>query len=483
MVLQQKMRNPVWGWAAPGENVTVSLGGHRETATADGSGRWQLRLPPMKAGGPYEMTVSGGNAVTVHNVAVGEVWVASGQSNMEWNLGWETTGYKEEIAAANFPMIRMMTVDKTVAGGPKPDVAGKWEVSGPETAGHFSAVGYHFAKELHRALGVPVGIIHTSWGGTPAESWTRISTLAADSALRPVLDRWDRTVAGYPEARRTYERQRREWQKAADAAKAEGKPAPPEPRAPEDPLRNPWWPGSLYNGMIAPLVPYGIKGAIWYQGESNADRAYQYRTLFPTMIRDWRRAWGQGDFPFLFVQLANFMPAKEEPGEDAWAELREAQTKTLSLPKTGMASAIDVGDAVDIHPRNKREVGRRLALNALAIAYGRDEGEYAGPLYRSRKVEGGRVRLKFDHAEGGLSAKDGAPLKGFAVAGADRKFVWANAEIDGDEVVVWSDAVPRPAAVRYGWASTPPSTLYNKDGLPASPFRTDDWPGVTVNNR
>ncbi|MBW3622891.1 MAG: sialate O-acetylesterase [Armatimonadetes bacterium] len=475
IVLQQGIKAPLWGWADPGENVAVRLNGSRVTATADPQGRWQVRLPEMKAGGPYEMTISGRNTITLYNVAIGEVWVASGQSNMEWNVAWDTTDFRKEIATSTNPGIRMFTVEKAVAGEPQPDVKGRWEVAGPESTGRFSAVAYYFAKELHRRLGVPVGILHTSWGGTPAEAWTSAPALHAHPNLRVLTERWQKQIADFEGNQPEYQRRLAEWEKAVQAAKAEGKTPP---RRPQDPRQNPWRAGGLYNAMIAPLVPYGIKGAIWYQGESNVDRAHQYRTLFPEMIRDWRRAWGQGDFPFLFVQLAAFMPRKTEPGDDAWAELREAQTMTLALPKTGMASAIDIGDELDIHPRNKREVGRRLALNALALAYGRDIS-HSGPLYNSMRVEGDKARLRFRHANGGLMAR-GGELEGFAIAGPDRMFVRADARIDGDTVVVWSDKVPNPVAVRYAWESNPPSTLYNRAGLPASPFRTDDWPGITL---
>jgi len=481
MVLQRGVRLKVWGWADPGESVAVEINGQRAVAKAAADGRWSVRLQPMEAGGPYTMTITGKNALSFRNVMVGEVWVCSGQSNMEWPVAASMNGDRE-VASADYPMIRLFTVPHKVATSPQDDAGGKWEVCSPRTVGGFSGVGYFFGREIHRRLGVPVGLINTSWGGTPAEAWTSRPALEAEDILRPILERWDRELANYPKALAAYRDALAKWEDEAARARQEGKAVPEKPKEPGDPTANPWLASGLYNGMIAPLTPFAIRGAIWYQGESNADRAYQYRTLFPTMIRDWRRAWKIGDFPFLFVQLANFMDAKPEPAEDAWAELREAQLMTLSLPKTGMAVTIDIGDAKDIHPRNKPAVGFRLALAALKVAYGKD-GVHSGPLYKSMKVEGNRIRIHFTNVGGGLEARGGGPLRGFAVAGADRKFVWANAKIDGDTVVVWSERVPKPVAVRYAWASNPECNLYNAAGLPASPFRTDDWPGVTAKNR
>jgi sialate O-acetylesterase len=332
-------------------------------------------------------------------------------------------------------------------------------------------------------LGVPVGMIHTSWGGTPSEAWTSREKLEETPEAKPILDRWENIVAKYPETLEAYNKTLEEWKKAADQAKKDGKDAPAKPRAPLSP-DHPHRPTSLYNAMIAPLVPYAIKGAIWYQGESNASRAYQYRTIFPAMIEDWREQWDQGKFPFLFVQLANFRERKEEPAESDWAELREAQVMTLDLKNTGMAVIIDIGEADNIHPKNKQDVGKRLAAWTLAKDYNRDVVP-SGPLFRSARFRNGKATIKFDYDDGGLMAK-GSELKGFAIAGPDRKFVWANAEITGrknKKVQVWSDKVPEPVAVRYGWADNPECTLYNEAGLPASPFRTDDWPGITINNK
>ena len=305
--------------------------------------------------------------------------------------------------------------------------------------------------------------------------------LESDPDFAPILKRYDDAVSRYPQARKEYEQKLAEWKQAVEKAKAEGTNPPRRPGAPFGP-GSPYEPAGLYNAMIAPLIPYGIQGAIWYQGESNAGRAYQYRKLFPDMIKNWRQDWGEGQFPFLFVQLANFMKTRPEPGDSAWAELREAQLMTLSLPNTGMAVIIDIGEADDIHPKNKQDVGKRLALWALAKTYGKDI-VYSGPIYKSMKVDDGKIILSFDHVGGGLIAKGDEQLKGFAIAGADRKFVWADAKIEGDTVVVSSENVSEPVAVRYAWADNPVCNLYNKEDLPASPFRTDDWPGVTAENK
>ena len=482
MVLQQGQTISIWGWADPGEEVTVGVNWHNMKwgVTAGRNGKWVYKMNPPKAGGPYEMTLTGKNTITIKNIMVGEVWICSGQSNMQWSVQ-ASANPEKEIAAANYPNIRLFTVKREVAQEPKSDCTGSWTLCSPETVPGFSAVGYFFTRELHQKLGVPVGMIHTSWGGTPAEAWTRRGVLKSDTDFRPILDRYDEAIKRYPQAEEEYEQKLAEWKQAAEKAKAEGTNAPRRPRAPFGP-GHPHTPAGLYNAMIAPLIPYGIQGAIWYQGESNASRAYQYRKLFPAMIKNWRKDWGQGDFPFLFVQLANFRAVQPDPNESDWAELREAQLMTLASPNTGMATIIDIGEANDIHPKNKQDVGKRLALWALAKTYGK-ELAYSGPVYKSMDVRGSQITLHFDHIGGGLVAGGGEPLKGFAIAGADRKFVWADAKIDDDTVVVSSDQVAEPVAVRYAWADNPVCNLYNKEGLPASPFRTDQWPGVTADAR
>lgn len=477
MVLQQGETIPVWGWAEQGEEVTVTLGKQTATAVTGEEGAWRVDLRRMKTGGPYELTIAGKDDTrTISDVLIGEVWVGSGQSNMGWPVKLSNNP-EQEIAAANYPEIRLFSVELKVATEPQDNCKGTWVVCTPETVPDFSAVLYFFGRELHQQLEVPLGLINTSWGGTPAEAWTSREALEADPALKHIVEQWDQKLKDYPAAKEAYDKALAEWQVAAEQAKAAGQDAPKKPGEPQGPS-HPWLAAGLYNQMITPLTPFAIKGAIWYQGESNAPRAYQYRTLFPTMINSWRKDWEQGDFPFYFVQLANFKERKAEPGESDWAELREAQTMTLSLPNTGMATIIDIGEADDIHPRNKQDVGKRLALNALAKDY-RKPVAYSGPTYRSHTIDGDTVKMRFNHTDGGFIAQ-GDKLAGFAIAGEDKKFVWAEASIHGKVIHVSSPEVPNPVAVRYAWADNPEATLYNGKGLPAVPFRTDDWPGITA---
>ena len=474
MVLQRQTAISVWGNANANEEITIELDTQRVTITADAGGTWQIHLNPLEAGGPYQLTVRGENVVTFNNVMVGEVWVCSGQSNMAW-LVRRSQNPEEEIKAADYPNIRLFTVKRNAAQRPAQDVEGAWSVCDTSSVGNFSAVAYYFGRRLHKTLNMPIGLINTSWGGTPAEAWTSLPALRVIPEYAPLGKRWAEYIAAYPEAQEEYQAKLAVWQANADSLRALGQRRPRRPwRNPNSPHR----PSMLYNGMIAPIVSYGIRGAIWYQGESNAGRAYQYRALFPAMIQNWRSSWGQGAFPFFFVQLANFRQVKENPEDSAWAELREAQLMALSLPNTGMAVAIDIGEADDIHPKNKQDVGLRLALGAEATVYGMDQ-PHSGPIYRSMAVEGDKIRLRFDHANGGLKAK-GDMLKGFAIAGQDSKFVWAEAKIDGNDVLVWSKDVQQPVAVRYAWADNPVCNLYNGADLPASPFRTDDWRGITA---
>jgi len=638
MVLQQGKKVPIWGWAEPGEQIMVSVNWHsmRWGVTANKDGKWIFKMNSPSAGGSYGMTISGKNTVTIKNILVGEVWVCSGQSNMQMAVT-QSANAQQEIAEANYPDIRLFTVERKVADQPQSNCVGSWVKCSPQTVGDFSAAAYFFGRELQKELNVPVGLIHTSWGGTPAEAWTSARVLRTLADYKGVIEEIEQMRANPEPFQKKYEQQLLEWQKKIDLSGPDGKGCtdvnyddsgweqmelpnlweqagladfdglvwfrkeidvpqlwvgkelilelgpiddmditwvngtrvggietpgrwqtarkykiastvikpgrnviavrvldtgggggicgsaeqmklklaeatiglagrwrykkgydlksmPPQPRPPLL-VNNPNAPTSLYNAMIAPLIPYGIQGAIWYQGESNASRAYQYRRLFPAMIQNWRDDWGQGNFSFLFVQLANFMAANPEPSESEWAELREAQTMTLALPNTGMAVIIDIGEANDIHPKNKQDVGKRLALWALAKTYGK-ELVYSGPIYKSMKIERraivrGDVRdyecviaLFFDHVGSGLVARGDEPLKGFALAGADRKFVWADAKIaEGNVIVVSSDKVSEPIAVRYAWANNPVCNLYNKEGLPATPFRTDDWPGLTADKK
>lgn len=473
-VLQRGMRVPVWGTANTGERVTVQFQGQKVSTTAR-NGEWKAWLKPLRAGGPFTLTISGENTVEVKNVLVGEVWIASGQSNMEWPLS-ATVGADQAVAGSADPQLHLLTIEKATSDKPVREVTAKWVESKPETTQRFSAVAYHFARTLRARLKVPVGMIHTSWGGTYAEAWTRREALQSEPGLEGI-------VPAYETAKRTYALRLMEFRNAVEAqrsaALAAGKEAPKPPNPPGDPgaAGNPNRPAVLYNAMIAPLIPYAIKGAIWYQGESNAGRAYQYQTLFPAMIRNWREDWGEPNLAFYLVQLAPFMAITPEPTESAWAELREAQRlTTLRLPHTGMAVITDVGDEKDIHPRDKKPVGERLAFSALAQTYNLPI-EGSGPTYAGMKAEGNQIVLRLNHAEG-LMAK-GGKLTGFTIAGADRKWVNANAEIRGRTVVVSSPSVPHPVAVRYGWSNYPVLNLWNGAGLPASPFRTDDFPLTT----
>ncbi len=629
MVLQQGVKVRIWGKATAGEKITVTFEKKSVNTVADAQGRWQVWLGPLKAGGPSELTIKGDNVLTVKNVLVGEVWICSGQSNMEWALV-NTVNGNEAVAQANYPEIRLFTVEHNTSTSQLDDVKGRWVVTKPEDAAGFSAVGYFFGREIHQQLKIPVGLINTSWGGTPAEAWTALEALRSSVELKPILDRYESSLNALPQTKAAYERALIEWEQknlyvdgenkgealgyanpaisTTDWSKMDlpkqfesaglqldgvvwfrkvvdvpaswagkdlvlnltaiddydvtyfngtkigstGRETPNSYIVPrkyavpgslvragrnviavrvfdrageggfgrggEMSLRlnandqialrgdwdykvelalepkNPDWgtrpepvgaanqnsPGVLYNAMLAPLMPFAIRGAIWYQGESNAGRAYQYRTLFPTMIRNWRSAWGY-DFPFYFVQLPNWRARQEAPSESDWAELREAQAMTLREANTGMAIAIDVGEGEDLHPRNKLDVGRRLASLALANVYGKAIVP-SGPLFDRFVIEGNKVRISFKYGQG-LKTRDGGPVKGFAIAGADRKFVWADARIEGDTVVVSSPAILKPAAVRYAWGDNPLVNLYNKAGLPASPFRTDDWPGVTASRR
>ena len=627
MVLQQDIAIPVWGWAVPGESVTVSIAGEKQTTTTGANGKWMVKLSPLRPGTVQQLTVAGKNTITIQDVLVGEVWVCSGQSNMEFRLN-AARNSTEEIAAANFPEIRCFTVPITPLPAPAEEVQGKWEVCAPATAAEFTAVGYFFGRELHKALEKPIGLINTSVGATPAEAWTSIEGLATDPDLKAMADQQIAKLSNYPEDCKRFDQAMKEWEskygsdtdnkgidrgwakpefddsnwkpatlpidfsklgiqtggsvwfrkdidiptestgtpltitlgygrddKAAyfngsplkarlflprfynqfvtfavppqlvhkgkntiairvyshgpdggisqfptkivspikvpsqDIAKwrysveTAGPALTPEARAtlPVAPTTLPKGTSAqLFNGMVNPLIPYAVRGAIWYQGEGN-NRGYQYRRLLPTLIQDWRHRWAEGDFPFYIVQLPNYRKATAQPGSSAWAELREAQSLTAkNVPNTGLAVTIDIGEADEIHPKNKQDVGYRLALVALHKTYGR-QLEYSGPVYESSTVEGNTIRLKFSHADG-LTAK-GGPLKQFAVAGEDRKFVWANARIDGDSVLISSPQVDKPVAARYAWADNPEGcNLYNAADLPASPFRTDDWPGVTFNN-
>lgn len=610
MVLQRDVPVNIWGWAKPGEKVTVTIGLQKVSAKADKKGDWKVQLKPNQAGGPFELTIKGKNTITLKNILYGDVWLCGGQSNMEWPL-IRSRNWATDKNFTNNPDIRLFYVPKKISLKPLQNTnEAKWEVCSQESAASFSAIGYYFGNNLEAGLNVPIGLINSNWGGTDIETWISLETMYTDKDYKAAIDK----IKGMDldELQKDAEEQQKKWQNAiskedpgivnkwylpefktsdwktmrlpqawegaglpaldgvvwfrkeitisaADAGKeviinlgpiddsdetylngvkigkTENKydlprsykvaagtlkagvnvisikvidtggggglwgmdnqvylevggnkidlagdwnykvgldlPAPKESSSPNS------FPSLLFNGMINPLLNFPIKGVIWYQGENNAGNYIKYRTLFPTMISDWRSKWGIGDFTFLFVQLANYMEPPQFPQQSTWAGLREAQTMTLSVPKTGMAVIIDIGEAKDIHPRNKDDVGRRLYLAALKVAYGKDL-VYSGPLYKSMNIEGDKVVLDFDHKGSGLVVKDKyGYLKSFAIAGADKKFVWAKAYLTADnKVVVYNEAVKNPVAVRYAWADNPDdANLYNAEGLPASPFRTDDW--------
>lgn len=482
MVLQAGKPSTIWGWAEPKEDVTVTIAGKTAKTTANQDGKWSVKLEVPASGSPLDMTVTGKNSLKVSDILVGEVWICSGQSNMEWSLKQASTA-DTDIPAANFPAIRHFKVAKNAIATPQEDVLGEWQICSPETAGNFTAVGFFFGRELHKELGTPIGLVGTNWGGTPAEAWTSWKALEANPSFKSMLERAEASAASYdPEkVKAAHEKALADWKIKAQAAKDEGKPAPRQPSAPVAPLVSPGRPANLYNGMIAPLLPLSIRGAIWYQGESNVSRAHQYRTLFPTMIQNWRTDFAQGDFPFYFVQIAPFGYARGNANADLTpcAELWDAQLNTLkTVTNTGMAVTMDIGNIQDIHPKNKADVGHRLALWALTKDYGKKNLVYSGPIYKSYTSDSSKIRLQFDHATG-LKSKDGKALTHFTIAGEDQKFLAANAQIDGDSIVVSAPEVTNPVAVRFAWREDAEPNLVNGAELPASPFRTDNFKGVT----
>ncbi|HEY1575733.1 MAG TPA: sialate O-acetylesterase [Terracidiphilus sp.] len=471
MVIQRDLPVHVWGMAPPGQGVTVSFRGESSAVTTDPIGHWNAYLKPGSAGGPFTLTVTpaaapgssqAGQPITLEDVMVGDVWVASGQSNMEFPLSRASTAEQDLSKTAN-PQIRLLMIRKRAADYAMPDAdTDGWTASNPDTAQEFSAVAWYFAREIAAREHVTVGVIDATWGGTVGESWVRLAALGADASLSSIfLSRGKMTDKGADAAAEEKDEHRQR-----DEAKAAGKP---EPQFPWHPPLNSWGPGLLWNGMIAPLTPLPIRGAIWYQGESNSAlaRVHSYDRVMRTLIEDWRRQWGIGDFPFLYVQISNF---KSSPLED-WAELREQQAHTLQVRNTAMAVTIDIGNPDDVHPTDKLDVGLRLARAARVLTYG-ELIEYSGPMFRQATTEGGAIRAWFDHA-GGLNAK-GAALAGFEVAGRDGKYAPAAATINGSTVLASSPDVPLPVSVRYGWANSPQCNLFNGEGLPASPFNSEE---------
>lgn len=625
MVLQRNQPLPIWGWANPGEAVNITFNGQRLSTKTDANGQWRATLSPLSAGGPFSMTVSGSNTIVIQDILIGDVWLGSGQSNMEWRLRQNINNAEQEIKTANFPQIRLFDVKDSVAILPRTEVKSTgWQLCTPETVADFSAVAYFFGRQLHQRYNVPIGLITSDWGGTPIEAWMSLPSLKTFPELGPKVAALEDNPSGDPARLKiAFGKHLADWQATytsadkgyqsgvpvwasetlnttdwptmnlptiwekpdllpgfdgvvwfrkqldIDAADA-GKPillqlgriddldstwfngekiggsspwnslrsytvpgrlvkagrntiairvldtgsdggirgAPEELAAiignKTTPLTDSWRYqvgistsdappapglifsqnsfGSLFNAMIAPLIPYGIKGVIWYQGEANVAKAHQYGQLFPGMIRDWRNRWGY-EFPFLFAQLSAFMHDKDEPADYPWAELREAQAMTTTLAKTGMAVTIDIGDPNNIHPGNKQDVGKRLALVAQRLAYDEPVRD-KGPTYQSMTVQGNQVRLTFSHADDGLIIRDKyGYVRGFAVAGADRRFRWAAGRREGNEIVLTTDGVDKPVAVRYNWGNSPDGNVFNRDGLPAVPFRTDNWPGLTFGKK
>lgn len=555
MVLQRSVQIPIWGWASPGEKITVIFNKSEYAATCGSDGKWQLKMRAKKAGGPYSMIVKGENKIQINDILIGDVWICSGQSNMGVRMGDIQTSYPQDLKDADYPFIRQFNVAKEVAFTPLQDIAtGAWTSATPNTILGFTAVGYYFARELYNKYKVPIGLINTNWGGTWGEAWlSRDALIELPAAydrkrdldgrlwLRKEIDisggyaqngvridfsytknmdsiffngkllgkidtaygnaefivppsfikerdnvlavrvvnvhniDWTETgvVYGKEIVRISHKEniipQSGDWFYQASLFSQQQDPFP---YARVSFIQNE--PAILYNGMIAPFVPQAIKGVLWYQGESNVGNSRGYRKLLPALIQGWRKQWGLGDFPFLYVQLANFYDPVLEPGESAWAELRESQSGALSLPNTGMAVTHDIGDAKDIHPHNKKDVGKRLAIAAQKVAY-REKGiVYSGPVYQSMKIKRNKIILRFNHLGSGLTVKGGGDLNHFSIAGVDKRFVWAKAKIAGNKVIVWSDQIASPMAVRYAWADNPEgANLYNAEGLPASSFRTD----------
>jgi len=482
MVIQQGRPIVLWGWAGPRETISVRFKGQTVSAPAGEDGSWRVTLESVAAdANPASLTISGSRstAVTLVDILVGEVWLCSGQSNMEWSMNRIHTPIPEINRAAH-PGIRLFQVPRSAIAVAQADVDAAWEVCSPDTVRDFSAVGYYFGLELHQKLGVPVGLIDSTWGGTRIEPWTPPSGFRAVSGLGGLLEDIEKKQQEYREVLVKAMPEWQSWMQEAESALDRGTPPPEAPERPQHPLSQPQQPTALYNGMIHPLVPFAIQGAIWYQGEANRDDGLKYRAKMEALIRGWRNVWDRQDFSFIYVQLApyNYAFNWQESGGDVPDFLRlpliwEAQRETLSLPHTGMAVVTDITNLYDIHPRNKQEVGRRLSLWALAKTYGQEGLVYSGPLFRSMEKAGGRIRLRFDHVGSGLISLNGQPLNWFEIAGPDHRYTKARAEISGDSILVWSPRVKAPASVRMGWHQLAVPNLGNREGLPASPFRTD----------
>jgi sialate O-acetylesterase len=473
LVLQSAKPVSVWGWATPGEEVAVSIAGQSKSAKAGADGKWMVKLDALKdSSEPTTLTATGSNTVTAKDVLVGEVWLGSGQSNMAFTVS-RAKDFEKEKAASDLPKIRMFVVGGSATPEAAKDCVGKWAVCSPETVGGFSATAFFFGREIHKELKVPVGLINSSVGGTPIDSWVDAEAQHDSAELKPMFEALEKGAGAVsPEAAKAaYEKQLAAWPEAVKKAKAEGKPLPRRPQDPVALRARKGNIGGLFNGKIAPLIPFGLRGFLWYQGEANSAplKAPYYQYQLPLLVTDWRARWGE-ELPFAWVQLPNFTSRG-----DGWCLVREAMLKTLKLPKTGMAVTLDIGDPKNIHPTNKQEVGRRLAQWALGTVYDK-KVETSGPLPAKHEVKDGAIVVSFTHADG-LTAK-GGELKDFVIAGEDQQWQPAKARIEDGKVIVSSDAVPKPVAVRYAWKDNPEATLFNGAGLPATQFRTDDWPIV-----
>ena len=488
-VVQRDAPLSLCGRAERGSAVEITFLGNTWTTTADKNGAWALDIGPFNVGGPDTLVIKVGDTEEqFRNVVVGDVWVCSGQSNMEMALSGAEHG-PEDASRASDPELRLITVPGRVSLDAATDIAGSaWCACTPETVIDFSALAYYTARDLRKALNVPIGLISASVGATPGESWVPMDVLESEDQFAPILERWQQSLRDFPARQDDYDKAFVQWDHDTDLAEREGRPIPgghPKLVGPD----NTWTPAGLFNGMIAPLTSTPIKGILWYQGAAAPERAHQYRALFRRLIQRWRQAWGLGDISFIYAQEANFGPRRDEPCEHSWAELREAQTMGLAEPNAAMAVAIDLGEEQNIHPIRKAPLGARLALATRKVAYGEDI-LHSGPTFKSMSIDGDTARVRFDHTGDGLKTSDGRPPIGFAISPGctdftrgNRSFTWADARIEGHDIIVTSDAVAKPVAVRYAWAQNPDCNLVNSAGLPAVPFRTDDWPGVTVDCR
>ncbi|MCX8497709.1 MAG: hypothetical protein ORN51_16125 [Akkermansiaceae bacterium] len=485
MVLQQNQADPIWGWDTPGTQITVSFAGQSYAATAGADGKWTVKLAPMPANAtPQTLTITGSTKRELQDVLIGEVWMCSGQSNMGWPLSNAING-DLEAAASKLPNLRLISVPKVGTQELQNDFKGQWVPTTPEATNRFSAVGFLYGRYLHEILNVPVGLIDNSWGGSSAEAWVRRSTLEQDPRFKLLIERAVQKEAAAPieKAKLDYEQAMIKWKADAEKAKAEKQSPPPTPTPPKPPeqwLNGQNRAGNIFAGVLNPTIGYGIKGVIWYQGESNATWAYEYASLFPFLIEQWRKEWGQGDFPFYWVQLADFSPEKPAPSDSAWAELRESQTKTMQLKNTGQAVIIDLGEGKDIHPRNKQNVAARLVRWALVKDYGM-KLPYRSPEFKKLTIDGNKATVTLDCFGSKLRPFGVNEVTGFAVCGADKVWHWATGAVVGnDDVVISSPEVAAPIAVRYAWADNPVCNLYSAADLPVTPFRTDDFPMITM---